>query len=885
MPKLVIKKDDLYLKKISIPEDILAFTVGAEQGNDIIIKDESVSFFHLQFEKQDNTYYVRDLQSQWGTFVNGQKIINRTIVNNNDEIGVGTHNIIFSNPGNNTKSSFYAKSFDTKQTSSINDKISGVPVLENLNSWIHKDNKPLENNEDVLIETEENREYDIANRYYDTIPSDSSFNIPQKNNAPEQNSLLNFADKNESDYQDPVFNFEAKPLIKPKQAESPEKYLDEKITPVHEIKKSSRSEVDNYCLLCIHGYYLGRVFKLKASETRIGRDRKLNDIVIKKNSRGKIDQSVSRRQATITKKNNILYISDKRSKSRTFVNQQKLTKQDEIQINPGDEIEIISDRKSHIFRLVRKDELDFSFPHQAGAWHIRNRIKILNIYSIIILLLASFIFGKFFLTRNKITHRPLPLTVNETVWYSDAFESEIMSKQAPSTSYYPAIADFNGDKIIDLIFIDEDGFLQCINGKSKEILWINIDFQSMANLPVTVEDLNENDIPDVIVVSEDSRLRAIDGKWGIEIWKSPILAGPLIGPPVVGDFDGDGLKDLAITSFDNAVYIGFSSLKNSHWIKIDTETQVRSVATAADLTGNGILNVLIGTESGKILVIDGIQKKISGEININEEFSKASGSYYQNNQIRNPMALGDLNGDSTNDLIVSTIQGNIMVLNGSTLERLWYDLNSPDSIVEQSMNHNIALGDLDGDNLLDIVSLTPAGRLRAFKGLGQGKDRKMILWDFPAKENEYFVSSPVLADFNKNGTMDVITANNLGYIFIIEGATGSILWQNNQNNFTVVSPPLIGDIDSDSRLDILAIKSDGKVHKFDTNSLILDNTVVWGQMFGNSRHTSISSFKVQSGNKFFAYMVISLLVNLCIIVLHIVFRNKRKKLSQIQEFI
>lgn len=95
MPKLIIKRDNLLVKKLSVPEGILAFTVGSEQGNDIIIEDERISYFHLQFEKQGNEYYVRDLQSQWGTYVNGSKINSRISIKSNDEIGLGNHSIVF----------------------------------------------------------------------------------------------------------------------------------------------------------------------------------------------------------------------------------------------------------------------------------------------------------------------------------------------------------------------------------------------------------------------------------------------------------------------------------------------------------------------------------------------------------------------------------------------------------------------------------------------------------------------------------------------------------------------------------------------------------------------------------------------------------------------
>ncbi|MFQ5754359.1 MAG: FHA domain-containing protein, partial [bacterium] len=182
MPKLIIKKDDLLLKKVSVPKEILAFTVGAEQGNDIIIEDESVSFFHLQFEKQNEQYFVRDLQSQWGTFVNGRKITKRAIVNNNDEIGVGTHNITFLLPEKENEPSFVAESYELEQLSSehpIEDRISGLPKLMKLNSWIHEETETFKKKGDFFIENN-NKPADVEDAIM--FPTNDSSLDPSKNN-------------------------------------------------------------------------------------------------------------------------------------------------------------------------------------------------------------------------------------------------------------------------------------------------------------------------------------------------------------------------------------------------------------------------------------------------------------------------------------------------------------------------------------------------------------------------------------------------------------------------------------------------------------------------------------------------------------------------------
>ncbi|MFQ6113113.1 MAG: FHA domain-containing protein [bacterium] len=873
MPKVIIKKDHLLVKKLSVPEQILAFTVGSEQGNDIIIEDERISYFHLQFEKQGNGYFVRDLQSQWGTYVNGTKIKSRTPIKNNDEIGVGNHSIIFQYSQMNPEPQLMLEDHQLEQstyTKKLEDRIASVPALTQLNTWLNEEDESVNRKGDFFIDRDAENE------------PDSFLYFIEDRESNHKDVVDNLVQNEEKSYDDSLLEFENDVLLQSEHpATTKSEVTDEDIPFKANKKKPSprKEELPTHYLLGIYGPYSGKKFKLKHPETRIGRDRKLNDIVIKKNSKGEIDQSISRRHAKITFRNNKYYVTDKRSKSRTYVNQKKLDVKDVVQIEPGDEIEIVSDRKSHIFRMVRDSDWNFSLPKKAGVWHIRYRKAILNIYSLVFILIAAFLFVNSFKTRNLISQQPKPLKAEEAVWYGHDSDSEFNGFAETDLFYYPAIADLDGDNIIDLVYVDRQGYLKSINGKTRAPLWNNYDFEALPDIPVTLEDLNNNGLPDVLVASKDLRIRAIDGNWGIEIWKSPILAGPLTGSPVVGDFNGDGLKDLAIVSSEDALYIGFLRLENARWVRLDFKEPIYSIVSAADLTGNEIPNILIGTDAGNIIVIDGIRQKILGKININEELNKASGSFVQNNQIRFPVASGDLNGDGTADLVISTMQGNILAINGATLQRLWYDSTTINSQSTTTFTQSISLGDLDGDRLLDVVSLMPNGRIRTYKGIGVGKDRKMLLWESPDTEVGNFVGTPSLADFNKNGTTDVVVADNAGKIYIFEGSTGDILWKNTKAGSKLVSPPLIGDLDDDNHLDILALRSDGNFYKLTTNSLILNGTVVWGQIFGNSKHTNNSFYSERDASIYLTYMGISILIILLVTGLNILFRRKLSELS------
>lgn len=72
-------------------------TLGRSSKNDIVIKDKFVSKNHLIFLEDNDSYFIKDLGSANGTFVNGVRIEpnNPVKLYDNDKIGVGFIQFIF----------------------------------------------------------------------------------------------------------------------------------------------------------------------------------------------------------------------------------------------------------------------------------------------------------------------------------------------------------------------------------------------------------------------------------------------------------------------------------------------------------------------------------------------------------------------------------------------------------------------------------------------------------------------------------------------------------------------------------------------------------------------------------------------------------------------
>ncbi|RMF60246.1 MAG: FHA domain-containing protein, partial [Calditrichaeota bacterium] len=325
MPKLILKRGDFIVKKLFVPPDILAFTVGSEQGNDIIINDDLISFFHLQFEKQGSTYYVRDLQSERGTFVNGARIPGRTKLKSYDEIGLGKHSITFIDGESKPAPAVKAERYRLEHAGAhpnIEEKLAGAPTLSRLNAWLRNEPngvKPQENHQERAPETP------------DFITDDSEFFSEQRNGADTQHDNSGTFPRHENAPADA--RSENEPVVgktngylghgtdtKPEPVWRNTAEAEAAFTGGHGPKTAHTTDDEiekpdtTHYLLGIHGYYLGRRFRVKHPETRIGRDPKHNDIVIRKNAKSKTDHSVSRRQAIISFKNGKYVISDRRSK-------------------------------------------------------------------------------------------------------------------------------------------------------------------------------------------------------------------------------------------------------------------------------------------------------------------------------------------------------------------------------------------------------------------------------------------------------------------------------------------------------------------------------------------------------------------------------------------
>ncbi|MFQ5601906.1 MAG: FHA domain-containing protein [bacterium] len=821
MPKLILKSGSAVLKEFELDTAKTDFTLGADKENDFIISNQKISTRHFRIEKVNHNYYIEDLQSTHGTVLNGRPLLNREQIVHGDEIAIGQLNLYFENITNTLQ----IEPFEDEDIEVIDDDF----FEKNLN--LDRSSETAENNvhESVKAETEHSSGTPTATEYYQI-----------KEPATETTTL-------------PVATE----------------------TLVDEQKQNGAS----FYLMAIYGPYMGKKYPLKFGDTKIGRDETLNDIVIRLNEHGTLDPSISRRHATVSFNHGRFFITDKRSKTRTYVNQIKLDATDEVPVDEGDEIEIVSDQKSTILRLVSEDNLDSSPPKKAGVWWIRNRFRMATILAIFFGIIAFGAFGISCAKRMALNQKPNKLKFIEERWFSsNSADRENDHPQTAATRQAKiAVSDLNGDQKVDVVFADAAGRLQALDGVTKKSLWLMENFQVHPNIPIVLADFNANGLADVLAVGVDSRMRSLDGKSGAEIWLSPLLGESITGAPLVDDFDGDGLNDVLICTHAGQIHIGHGFINQIRWQTIHSGYALKAAPSSVDLNDDGMADIFIGTQDGHILQVQGRSGKIIHTVDLNEEISKITGEPESGHGIAHPIAIMDINHNQVKDLVIPSTRGRYLILESQSQRKIWYESLQAGQTAPAA-NLAAAFGKCDEDDREDAVLISPQ-KIKVLKGFSDSKNEKKVLWEF-ALQDDRFITPITLADFNKDQACDIVVGGGNGAVYVLSGINGELLANISNEGNPVVSPILAADLGSDGSLDMLLIRQDYSIYKIQTNSKIKKNGVVWSQSFANARHTGQYGY-VQSRAKGYDIVTSTTgLLFLGLVVVNLVARKKRQKIMQ-----
>ena len=359
---------------------------------------------------------------------------------------------------------------------------------------------------------------------------------------------------------------------------------------------------------------------------------------------------------------------------------------------------------------------------------------------------------------------------------SGATEKPMWTFKAPGTVIpTPAAADLDGDgepDVVACVNADPTSWLVATSGADGHVLW-QAPFPARAfpymlgNPCLLLTDVNDDRTADAVVLDDQNRLSARDGKTGRLIWaRDGKDMVPVIGPSA---FDGGKhgpailCRALYKPEPEGPMRLRAVSARTGQELWASPPVPPLFVASPTFVEPGrprpDILALLLGKEGMDIGVLDA-------------ETGQPRRSIGKPLPFRRPISLmcADLNGDGCDDAIVAVARLGLFARDGKTGADLW-SIPAPDTKTPAGMemvDDQIALADLDGDGVMDVIYVVIGGDALAVSGK-TGK----VIWR--AKAAQRLISRITLAQLDGHDYPWVLAADPFLTVEGLSGHDGRLL--------------------------------------------------------------------------------------------------------------
>lgn len=474
------------------------------------------------------------------------------------------------------------------------------------------------------------------------------------------------------------------------------------------------------------------------------------------------------------------------------------------------------------------------------------------------------------------THEQEPVHIqNESGWLHEF----------PGIGVYssPRVTDLNQDGVGDVIlgagkleFQKTDSAVIAISGATGDMLW-NVPARDQVFGSATLLDINRDGVNDVLIGGRSAVLMAINGINGDAFWeffeKNREDEGALepddygwynfYNAQLVPDQTGDGLEEILISNGGDVTVAAFNpdrpvgklmvidANNGSLIVQADMpdgkETYMSPVAFKLHEDDQD-LTILFGTGGetiGGSLYRTTLSELMKGDLSGAKQLLSSEKSGFIA-----PPVLADINRNGYYDIVVNSLEGNFVAIDGKENTRIWE--NEIEGIEAYGA---LSVGHFNDDEIPDFFTTSAEGSWPNYEESVQLMiDGKTGEAEFQSSSGIGQISSPVIVDVNDDGFDEAIISLNftrsenqeiLSYnmliaynfrredVFQVAGAN---------QGFNLASTPWIGDLDDDGMLDIVSVHLTDTQNRFAMNGfriirlktdLKLSKEIKWGAYMGS----------------------------------------------------
>ena len=384
-----------------------------------------------------------------------------------------------------------------------------------------------------------------------------------------------------------------------------------------------------------------------------------------------------------------------------------------------------------------------------------------------------------------------------------------------ATNYIcPAVADLNGDGSLDVVY-GVGSTLYAVNRASNTMLW-SIDLgATIGEASPKIADINGDGKPEVLIGAMNGVLYCLSNK-GKVLWRFQSKCTKRVTTPAIADINGDGIPDIVFSGYhwsggpDDGTYV-YALTTNGNAVHELWSTVVslpgvpwgKSAPTIGDINNDGKLEIIAACKNRTVaLSSEGKEIWATSE--------PAEGGTYMS------AAIGDLTGNGTLDSVLASKGGVVHALDSQGKDLTWFDVKGK---VDRC---SPAIADINKDGVPDIIVSSDTGTYvismpSSFPAEGS------IIWKSEIGERNAQIA---LGDLNGDGVLDVVVDGH-----VLDGKTGKSILTYSGGKF-----PVIADFDGDGFLEIGAVSGSAFVLT-KTRAKCKPNEVVWGQYQHDLRNT------------------------------------------------